>query len=122
MRYRWAISYSLLAHYLVIVCTVAWVLGYGPVFIPQVAWAADVNANKTAITDINAKLNTLVLLSVKSGINQQLKSLCQAGRAKNQDDMDSANNQIGPLLDSYRTMTGHEYHLQSCDTVLVQSN
>lgn len=124
MRNRWANSIGILLNLMANVLVVCWVVGLVPFAqFERVTDAEAATAAQTTVNDrVSDQLNTLVLLQIKSSINTAQKDSCSAQRTKNQGDLDSANNQLSNLLDRYQKMTGHEFHLQSCDTILVNSN
>jgi hypothetical protein len=113
---------------------VAWLLGlwlFGRIpFLPQVAYANDVQSSSQQLTQqvariarensrITAQLNTIQLLQIRSGIETQLKYLCQAKRSHNQADLDNANQQLNTLNDTYYSIAGRSFALPSCDTILI---
>jgi hypothetical protein len=120
-RFQATQSIGLVGLWLVVWATGAWVIGLAPSWVPRFAWADEVADAEHKADAVNRSLGAIQLLGVKSNIGDQLKASCLAFRSGNQADLDSANNQLITLRETYFQMTGHEYHLPACDTILVES-
>lgn len=126
-RYHLAQSVGLVSAWAVIWLVAAWLIGEFP-FLPQVAWAAQIDAQSSKIDTVSRenarilnKLTDIELLGIRNSIEQQLKTSCLALRSHNQDDLDSANQQLSQLTDQYYQMSGRTATLPSCATILVES-
>ena len=124
-RYHLAQSVGLLSVWAVIWIVAFWLIGDAP-FMPQVAWAGQVEAvskNVEKIAQENKKIATqltsIQLLSIRASLETQLKYLCQAQHAGNQQDLDNANHQLSDLTDTYFQLAGRPFTPPSCSTILV---
>lgn len=124
-RYHMAQSVGVVGIWFVAWLVGFWLIGRVP-FIPQVAWAEQVQQVSMKVdkithdnTRIWDKLTDIQILQIRAGIEQQLKTACLAKRSHNQADLDNANSQISQLTDSYYQMSGRPFSLPSCTTILV---
>lgn len=128
-RFQLAQSVGVVTIWFVAWVVALWLFGRIP-FLPQVAYAQDVQASTAQVgaqvahiaqenKRITQQLNTIQLLSLRSSLESQLKYLCQAQRAHNQVDLDNANHQLSDLTDAYYRLAGRPFTPPSCDTILV---
>jgi len=127
-RYHLAQSIGLLGLWVVVWTTAFWLIGDAP-FMPQLAWAGQVDVVAKSVekiahenTKIASQLTTIQLLQLRSSLETQLKYLCQAQQAHNQQDLDNANHQLSDLTDAYFQLAGRPFTPPSCTTILVTEN
>jgi hypothetical protein len=124
-RFQWGQSINLVALWFTLWVSGLWLVGKFP-FLPQVAWAAQVGEVTEKISGlasenskISGKLNDIQLLQLRANLENELKYLCQAQRARNQTDLDNANRQMDDMTDAYFRLAGRPFPSPSCDTVLT---
>lgn len=128
-RYQMALSTGVVGIWFVVWLAGIWLIGKAP-FVPQVAWANQVEDVSQKLDDVKkdtarnnsrvwSKLTEMQVLQLRASIEQQVKNVCFAQRAKNQNDLDNANAQLSQLTDSYLQMAGRPFAVPSCSTILV---
>lgn len=128
MRYQIAQSVGILGIWVLAWGVGIWLIGRAP-FLPQVAWAQEVQAVAVKAdnlskdnTNIWNKLTDIQLLQLQTSIASQVKNACLAQRSHNQADLDNANSQVSQQTDMYFTLAGRPFNLPSCSTILVEGH
>lgn len=121
-RFHAAQSIGVLGLWVVVWTAGLWLSGKLPIE-NQIAWAADVKRVNDKVDGVHGEmapvlvaLKEIRIAGLRSNISEQVKYQCNAKRAKNQLDLDQANDQITKLTDQYFALTQRQLKLPSCDT------
>lgn len=121
-QYHLAISVGVVGIWIVAWMAAAWLAGE-IAFVPQVAWANEVHTELQSLDAkndrISRQLAEIQLLGLESNISEEVKAVCRARKSGVQNDLDAANRQLLQLTTTYEQITGREYHISDCSTVLV---
>lgn len=125
-RFNLAVAFTAFCCWSVAALGFLWLIGRLS-FLPQLAWASDVQAVASNVgtvrqkeQEIDNKLTGLQLLSISNNIDLEYKEACMAQRMGNQSDLDSANAMLRNLQDWYYRISGRYPILPAnCSTVLI---
>lgn len=132
MRFYRAMAIGIIGIWAVAYGSFAWLDGRIG-FVPSLAWGADVSKVEDHVSKVDDKvvlvnlrldhldrrLKDIQTLQLMNTVADRVKAVCQAHRANNQSDLDSANADLRQILDVYEEVSQREYHIPDCKTVLV---
>ncbi len=120
-RYHVVLSISNLCFWAFFGALLLWLMNRVP-FVPQVAWAADVQTVRFEIAKSENRLRDMELLQVRNNLSLAHKAVCEAQAAGNQTDLDIANGEFMRLSEIYSNMMNKPPMTESCSTILVGSH